>query len=133
MKATLALAFAITLLANACTTQPKDLALTIRAPKAEQLLGTWTVDLRPKPDAPAYLKTLVVTAVDGNRFQGSFYDTPITDGRLNTDWGKLRIAFVTADSSGAYNHSAVLEGSQLEGLTLSTGRGFLAYWRASKP
>ena len=98
---------------------------------AEDLLvGTWKVDLRPGPDAEPYLKEFVVTAVQGRSFSGSFYDAPISQGRVNTDWGKLRIAFVTADGSGPYYHSATLEGDILEGLSNSTGRDFLAYWTA---
>jgi len=124
----------ITLLAlgaAACSTAPP------RAPSppadASVLLGTWAVDLRPRPDAPAYLKALVVSSVSGKTFQGHFYDTPITDGRINTDWGTVRIAFVTADGSGSYHHSAVLAGGRLDGLTNATTRGFLAYWSAVKP
>jgi hypothetical protein len=97
---------------------------------AQTLLGTWTVDLRPQPEAPAYLKNFVITSISGNSFQGSFYDTPITEGRINVEWSAVRIAFVTADGSGPYNHSAVLVGKRLEGLTNATGRGFLAYWSA---
>jgi hypothetical protein len=41
-------------------------------------------------------------------------------------------AFVTADGSGPYNHSAVLWDGRLEGLTNSTGRDFLSYWSAVK-
>lgn len=99
---------------------------------ADILVGTWTVDLRPTPAAEPYFQAFVVTAVDGNTFSGSFYGTPVSAARINTDWGKLRIAFTTADASGAYHHSAVLEGDTLEGLTNSTGRGFLAYWSAVK-
>ncbi len=99
---------------------------------AEILLGTWTVDLRPTPDSDPYYKDFVVTSVEGNVFNGTFYDTPVSQGRINADWGKLRIAFVTVDGSGAYNHSAVLEGGTLEGLSNSTGRDFLSYWIAVK-
>jgi hypothetical protein len=99
---------------------------------ADFLIGTWTVDLRPMPTADPYYKTFVVTSVDGNSFEGTFYDTPVSEGRINADWGKLRIAFVTADGSGAYHHSAVLEDDRLEGMSNSTGRGFLAYWSAVK-
>lgn len=102
------------------------------AVSANILLGTWTVDLRPTPDADAYNKDFVVTSVDGKSFSGTFYDTPVSEARINTDWGKLRIAFVTADGSGAYHHSAVLEGDRLEGMSNSTGRGFLSYWSAEK-
>jgi hypothetical protein len=112
---------------SACATQAPS-----EKPDAQSLLGTWIVDLRPSPDAPAYLKTFIVSAVSEGSFQGSFYDTPISEGRVNVEWGTIRIAFVTADGSGPYNHSAVLAGRKLEGLTNSTGRKFLSYWSASK-
>lgn len=94
------------------------------------LLGTWKVDLRPTPDAEPYYKSFVVTSVEGRSFSGRFYDAPISQGRINTDWGKLRIAFETNDGSGPYHHSATFEGDKLEGLSNSTGRDFLAYWSA---
>ena len=94
------------------------------------LVGTWKVDLRPKPGAPDYYKAFVVTSVTGTDFEGTFYDTPITQGHINVAWGKVRVAFDTADRSGPYHHAAVLNGSILEGLTNSSGRGFLAYWSA---
>ncbi len=97
-----------------------------------QLLGTWQVDLRPRPDAEPYYNSFVVTSVEGRSFSGSFYGAPISQARINTDWGKLRIAFVTTDGSGPYHHSATLERDSLEGLSNSTGRDFLAYWSAVK-
>jgi hypothetical protein len=100
---------------------------------ASDLLGTWKVDLRPTPDAASYFQEFVVTKVNpNNSFEGTFYGTPITQGRINTTWGAVRIAFVTADQSGPYNHSAVLKEGRMEGLTNSTGREFLAYWSAVK-
>ena len=99
---------------------------------ADSLLGTWRVDLRPTPDAEPYYQEFVVTEVQDGSFSGTFYGAPISEGRINTDWGKIRIAFVTADGSGPYHHSATLEGDTLEGMTNSTGRGFLAYWSAVK-
>ena len=99
---------------------------------ADVLPGTWKVDLRPTPDSEPYYKDFVVTSVQGNAFTGTFYDTPISQARINTDWGKLRIAFVTSDGSGPYNHSAILDGNTLEGLSNSIGRDFLSYWRAEK-
>ena len=99
---------------------------------ADTLLGTWTVDLRPTPESAPYYKEFVVTAVQGNSFAGVFYDTEVSQARINLDWGRLRIAFVTADGSGSYNHSAVLEDGKLEGLSNSTGRDFLSYWSAVK-
>jgi hypothetical protein len=99
--------------------------------EAGALLGTWKVDLRPSPGAPPYFQEFVVTRVlDGKSFEGTFYGAPVTQARINTDWGAVRIAFVTTDGSGPYNHSAVLRDGRLEGLTNSTGRDFLSYWSA---
>jgi hypothetical protein len=101
-------------------------------PKAEDLVDVWQVDLRPTPDAPAYFKDFVVKSVDGNGFIGTFYDSPISNGRINTDWGAVYFAFTTSDGSGTYNHSGVLRDGKLEGLSLSIGRGFLGVWRGEK-
>lgn len=119
--------------AFAAETSSSSAPVAAVAPAASSLVGTWKVDLRPTPDAPAYFQEFVVTAVDGKTFTGTFYGAPISQGRINTDWGTVRIAFVTADGSGPYNHSAVLKDGRLEGLTNSTGRDFLAYWSAEKP
>lgn len=124
------LALVLAVCAAAVLARATPLAAPVPSPAS--LVGIWQVDLRPTPDAPAYLQELVVTAVEGKTFTGTFYGAPISEGRLNTDWGTLRIAFVTADGSGAYHHSAVLRGEAFEGLTHSTGRDFLAYWSARK-
>ncbi len=122
----------LTLCVTACATQRFD-PLAEAMPDANALVGTWTVDLRPTPDAAAYFQEFVVSAVDGKAFEGTFYGSPISQGRINTDWSAVRIAFVTSDLSGPYNHSAVLMNGKLEGLTNATGRGFLSYWSATKP
>ena len=119
---------ALALLIASCTTEnviPETL-------DASQLIGTWKVDLRPTPDAEPYFNEFVVTEVNGKTFVGTFYGTPVTQARINTDWSAVRIAFVTEDNSGPYNHSAVLSGNKLEGLSNSTGRDFLSYWSAEK-
>jgi hypothetical protein len=102
------------------------------APSSAVLVGTWKVDLRLSPTTEAYYQEFVVASVEGKTFTGTFYGTPVTQARINTDWGAVRIAFVTSDGSGQYNHSAVLIGHKLEGLSNSTGRNFLSYWSAIK-
>ena len=52
-------------------------------PKAEDLKGVWQIDLRPTPDAPAYFKDFVVKSVDGKKFTGTFYDSPISNGTIS--------------------------------------------------
>lgn len=106
-------------------------AETETRPNPSALLGMWTVDLRPTPDAPPYFQQFFVAKVNSdNSFEGSFYGAPVSQARINSTWGAVRIAFVTADQSGAYHHSAVLMEGRLEGLTNSTGRDFLSYWSA---
>ena len=119
---------ATVLLASGCALEPPIAAI----PAAADLVGTWWVDLRPTPEADAYLQPFVVTSVEDGRFDGTFYGAPVSEARINTEWGTVRIAFVTADGSGAYHHSAVLDGDRLVGLSNSTGRDFLAYWSAVK-
>lgn len=96
------------------------------------LVGTWKVDLRPTPDAAAYFQEFVITKIDGKTFTGTFYGAPIKNGRVNTDWETVYLAFTSEDGSGLYAHFAMLDGSTLKGATNSTGRGFLLPWRAEK-
>ncbi len=103
------------------------------AVSAETLVGTWTVDLRPTPGSPAYLKKLVVTSVTEGRLEGNFYDgSPLQFGRVNgTATPLLCFAFATDPGEGAYFTSGRLVGpDRLEGMTLSTTRGFLLPWTA---
>jgi hypothetical protein len=118
------------LLIAGCAAPSKD----VRPPAdTRDLVGVWKVDLRPTPDAPPYFQEFVVSSVQGKTFTGTFYGAPVEQARINTDWGAVRIAFVTSDASGPYNHSATLVGGRLEGLTNSTGRDFLSVWSATKP
>jgi len=118
------------LLVIGCATTSKDLRPPV---DALDLVGVWKVDLRPTPGAPAYFQEFVVSSVQGKTFTGTFYGAPVEQARINTDWGAVRIAFVTSDASGPYNHSATLVGGRMEGLTNSTGRDFLSCWSATRP
>jgi hypothetical protein len=95
-----------------------------------QLVGSWRVDLRPTPGAPAYFQSFVVRSVQGSTFQGTFYGNELKNGRINTDSGAVRFAFTTEDVSGIYHHTGVLRDGALEGTSHSLGRQFLAYWTA---
>jgi hypothetical protein len=97
----------------------------------ETVDGIWVVDLRPTPDAAPYTVLLEIS-VDGNRLSGIYYDTAIKNGFVNDVWGVPHIGFTTSDGSGIYYTSARLENGVLRGSTLSTGRGFLAVWTATR-
>ena len=99
-------------------------------PSASDLVGTWTVDLRPTPDAPPYTTEFVVTSVEDGDLEGTFYGTAIRDGRVNTSWGEVHFSFVTEDGSGPYNTQGRLTGNMLKGTTHSLGRSFLSVWTA---
>ncbi len=97
------------------------------------LVGSWTVDLRPTPEAAPYLKKLVITAVVGTRIEGHFYDgSPLQAGRVNRVASPMPcLAFFTDPGEGVYQTSArQIDDDRLEGMTLSTTRGFLLPWTA---
>ena len=104
-------------------------------PPGSSLIGSWTVDLRPTPASPAYLKKLLITRVEGTRIEGSFYDgSPLQAGRINsTSTPQLCFAFLTDPGEGAYATSGrQIAPDRLEGMTLSTTRGFVLPWTATR-
>ena len=116
--------FSVTvLLVRATVPQPPD---------PNELIGTWQVDLRPTPDAAPYYQSFTVTAIDGNTFTGTFYQSAIVEGRINTDWGAVYFAFTTDDGSGVYHTAGRLVEGRMEGTTHSLGRDFLAVWTAER-
>ena len=99
------------------------------------LIGTWTVDLRPSPTAPPYLKRLVITAVEGGQLSGHFYDgSPLQAGRVNMTASAVPVfAFFTDPGEGVYQSAGRwVSVDRIEGMTLSTTRGFLLPWTATR-
>jgi hypothetical protein len=91
------------------------------------------VDLRPRRDAAPYLKKLVITAVTEGRIEGHFYDgSPLQAGRVNVNAApEPHFAFFTDPGEGVYQSSGrQVSLDRLEGMTLSTTRGFLLPWTA---
>ena len=105
---------------------------TAPPPDPNDLIGTWQVDLRPTPDAAPYYQSFTVSAIDGNTFTGTFYQSVIQQGRINTDWEAVYFAFITEDDSGVYHTAGRLVDGRLEGTTHSLGRDFLAVWTAER-
>ena len=58
------------------------------------LKGTWTIDLRPSPDAEAYYQVFEVDSITATGFKGSFYGSPVENGLVNTQWEKLYFAYL---------------------------------------
>ncbi|MEO1310533.1 MAG: hypothetical protein AAFV51_06130 [Pseudomonadota bacterium] len=96
------------------------------------LVGEWTVDLRPTPDAPAYYQPMTFVEKDGS-IVATFYGSSGLELRFNAEFGALHFAFVTRDRSGPYNHSGVLlPDGTITGRTHSIGRDFLSVWTARR-
>ena len=76
---------------------------------------------------------MVITAVAGTRIEGHFYDgSPLQAGQLNSTASALPcFAFFTDPGEGVYQSSGrQVAPDRLEGMTLSTTRGFLLPWTA---
>lgn len=97
------------------------------------LAGSWTIDLRPSPEAEGYFQEFVVTEIADANFQGSFYGSPLENSLLNRQWGdKLYFAFTTRDQTYAYYHSGYLLDGKLHGISYCPGREFTAPWTGVK-
>lgn len=94
------------------------------------LAGNWTVDLRPSPSAPAYLKPMVIAIGSDGAVTGEFYQHAIEKGRGGATNGRPCFAFRTSDNSGPYQTSGCLVGERIEGQTWSEGRNFVLTWTA---
>ncbi len=94
--------------------------------------GTWTIDLRPTPDAEGYFQTFVVTAIEGNTFTGTFYGSPIENGFINPNWDRLYYAFTTHDQNNDYYHSGYLINGTVSGISYCPNRAFTAPWTGTK-
>lgn len=145
MRLILAMAMGL-LAAGAAKAQTPDTALpppepvalaqpVVEAVSAEPLLGAWLVDRSSTPAQALggrYSVDFVVTGVDDDRITGSFYGSPIEQGRINRSWGAVRFAFVTRDGGGGvYHHSGELvDGRLIRGLSHGIDRDFLAVWTA---
>ena len=113
-------------------TAVSGLAASRHAPDASDLVGTWSVDLRPTPDAPPYLQPMVIAAAEDGRIEGTFYGSAIGQSELNTAWDGVHLAFVTTDASARYVTTARLLDGELAGVTYSPDRGLLQPWRARR-
>lgn len=107
-------------------------ALPAAAQDQSGLAGNWTVDLRPKPDAAAYLKPMTLAIAADGTLTGEFYEYPIDLGKAGATNGRPCFAFRTHDQSGPYHTSGCLIGDHIEGQTWSEGRHFLLTWTATR-
>jgi hypothetical protein len=95
---------------------------------ATDFVGTWQIDLRPSPEAEPYLKNFIVSELKGKTFSGEFYETPFTEGKIHTNWGKLFFSFMTTDGKNSYFHSGTIENGKVQGQSYSPERAFVMPW-----
>ena len=101
---------------------------------ADDLIGTWDVALYFSVDSPPSATVMEIgsAGADGT-LTGSFYASAFEVGRYTVREGAVVISVITSDGSGPYATSGRLVApGQVEGQTLSTGRGFLMAWTATK-
>ncbi len=99
---------------------------------SEDLIGEWQVDLRSTPDSEPSFHSFNVRAVDAQTLVGTFYDSEIKNGRVNTQWSAVHCRFVTKDGSNVYYSTAKLVNGRLEGTTQSPTRDLFSVWTAEK-
>jgi len=138
----LVLSFSAVLVVTACSGQNQSPTSVDRAPASPQaeslisneLIGNWDVALYFDPNSPPSATELVITSVkDDGSLEGSFYQSSFEIGRFTQKDGALIISVVTSDGSGPYSTSGRLYADgRFEGQTLSTGRGFLMPWTATR-
>lgn len=95
-------------------------------------MGSWTIDLRPGPDAEGYFQPMIIKSVEENRISGTFYGSEIIDGFINSNWNRIYFAFSTADNSYTYYHSGYMQNGRLYGISYCPGRAFTAPWNGVK-
>lgn len=96
----------------------------------DSLLGSWKVDLRPNPEAPAYTQYLEIQGISRGNIKGLFYGSPMQEGLINQLWPRPYLAWQTNDRSHTYYHSAYWEASTLHGLSYCPGRQLIMPWTA---
>lgn len=102
------------------------------APPTEDLVGEWTIDLRPTPDAEPYFQTFAVSSVADYSLEGTFYGSELENAILNKNWDRLYFSFTTQDQSNAYYHSGYLKDGKVYGITYCPNRSFVAPWQGEK-
>lgn len=108
--------------------------LLIASPAGDpgDLVGTWTVDLRPTPDSGPYYQPFSIQEADFQTLSGTFYGSPIQMAEINTAWDRVEFAFVTTDGSARYVTIGSLEDGTMRGTTYSSDRGLLQPWTAER-
>lgn len=99
-----------------------------------QLIGSWELDLTPDNQSDSKFAIMRIDQIDNNLVEGIFYrkGVKITEGRTNSQSGKIYVALVSGDNSGNYNTSFYLENGKLYGSTHSLKKDFLSVWIAKK-
>lgn len=99
----------------------------------EDLIGEWDVALYFDPDEPPSQTLLQITGAQDGTLSGSFYDTPFSSGEAAMHRGDVVASAMTSDDSGLYAHSMRMRTrDMIFGQTLSTGRGFVMAWEATR-
>jgi len=118
----------ILILAFLCITKA-----TFAQQDTKQLIETWKIDLRPTPQSKPYYQNFVIKSIDGKKFKGTFYGSPIVKGLLNTEWkDKIYFAFSTSDRSHTYYHSGYFKDGKVYGISYCPTRNLVSRWSGER-
>lgn len=100
--------------------------------RLDSIAGVYVVDLKPTPNSEAYMQDFIVSGLDKNSFNGSFYGAKIKDGLINRKFKNTYLAFTTEDRSNTYYHFVKILNDKIEGLTYSSDRALIQPWTGLK-
>ncbi len=98
----------------------------------EKIKGTWVIDLRPSPDASAYMQEVTIQPTKGNKFEGTFYGSEFKNGFFNLEWDVVYFGFSSRDASNGYYHSGYVKDGKIYGVTYCPNREFTITWVGEK-
>ncbi len=100
--------------------------------QTSSLEGSWTIDLRPTPEAEPYLQIFEISEASESTLKGSFYGSTLEDAYINTEWDRIYFGFTTRDQSSSYYHSGYLLDEKIYGISYCPDRGFTQPWSGEK-
>jgi len=120
----------------ACTAEraPAPATPDAEAAAIDDLIDVWDIALIFDPSKPASITSMEIAAIDnGGGVTGTFYGSPFESAQAVLHEGEVVFSAVTSDGTGPYAHAGRLQGDgTFKGQTLSTGRGFIMPWTATR-
>ena len=97
------------------------------------LIGVWDIALFYDPSEPPSATVMEISSIEDGEVAGAFYGAAFSSAQATIHRGEIIFSAVTSDGSGPYTHAGRLTSDgDFFGQTLSTGRGFVMAWEATR-